>query len=122
MQNYTLADYHVPNGVEIDDVRLPCIFCGIEIAHVNAGGGGWACGSVVDGASRVYLYCNARCRPEVMDGVELWRCGCVCDYTENVGPTCAECGRARDDHCFVESLDTAECQECDRTALNHPQV
>lgn len=116
---YTLEGREIPDGEEIDDCKVSCIFCGTEIVHVNAGGDGWACGAVVDGTPKVFLYCNKRCKPAVMDGVELWRCGCTPDYTENVGPECAECRRPRAQHGFVDDLE-GNCQECERPLAAHP--
>ncbi len=86
-----------------DHQPWPCIFCGEHSEHVNSGGTHCWLGSVQEGESEQYSYCNEHpgCRET---GIELayetglvWRCGCVSDYVENIGLHCVACERVRDD-------------------------
>lgn len=107
--NYTLEGREVPDARPGDEVgRAPCIFCGRVIGHWNdvnkdepaeaATNVGWLLGAVVDGMSKEYLYCDQPPCEEVKAhgyGKEIWRCGCVPDYVENVGDLCHACRRPR---------------------------
>jgi hypothetical protein len=95
---YTLAGRAIPEqaseGKEV--AAAPCIFCGKLIEHVNDGGPGWILSAVVDGQARRYLYCDVPpCDKVHYD--EIWRCGCVADYVENIGDQCGACWRRRAD-------------------------
>lgn len=100
--SYTLegrALTEAPEGREV--ARAPCIFCGRVIGHFNDGGDhhedgdgvGWIVGAVVDGKPKEFLYCDQPPCAAVKNGGydAIWRCGCVSDYVENVGDTCAAC-------------------------------
>lgn len=81
-----------------DSLTGVCIFCGQPSTHANEGGTGWIVGSLVNGEARAYLYCNTACPPlQIQDNYDdIWRCGCVPDYVENVGNRCHVCKRLRE--------------------------
>lgn len=97
---YILKGRALPDHVD-DTTSTPCIFCGTSIRHVNEGGTGCYLSAVVGGQLRGFAYCNDPPCPQ--RGADekyersIWRCACVDDYVENVGETCAACGRARKD-------------------------
>ena len=88
-----------PTGQDLP--AAPCIFCGETITHFNDGGRGWLLGAVVRGKKKLFLYCDqpicAAGKKDVKAGNSIWRCGCVADYVENVGPRCHMCQRLRRD-------------------------
>lgn len=97
---YILKGRELPKGTG-DDAIAPCIFCGTSIRHVNGGGTGCYLSAVVDGKAQYFVYCNDPPCPQIQADYKheksIWRCGCETDYVENVGETCAACGRARRD-------------------------
>lgn len=54
-------------------------------------------GAVHDGTTKHFMYCDQPpCRAVVENAADVWRCGCVPDYIENVGLSCHVCGRLRE--------------------------
>lgn len=92
-----------------------CIFCGKRAVHVNDNFGAakydaWMC-HYADGSGEVkhYLYHSRDCSGRGK-AIVVWRCGCVSDYVENVGPVCCDCGRPR--HAAVEYPCGGACPRC----------
>ena len=81
--------------------KSPCIFCGRYIEHVNEGGTACFVNAFFEGKARTYAYCNEDRCPQIEADSDyersMWRCGCVSDYIENIGETCVNCKRIRDD-------------------------
>lgn len=85
-----------------DGTTAPCIFCGERLQHINDGGKGLCVSAIVDEETKAFLYCHegwcearsAATKAEPPYG-PLWRCGCVADFTENVGEFCGGCHRPR---------------------------
>lgn len=109
--SYTLEGREVPDAPPGREVgRAPCIFCGREIGHwndvnedepaENASNVGWLLGAIVNGETKYFLYCDQPpCQQVKTEGYDkdIWRCGCVSDYVENVGDACHACRRLRAD-------------------------
>lgn len=97
---YILEGRELPANVE-DTTTTPCIFCGRAIHHFNGGGTGMYLGAVVDGQTRHFAYCHDPPCPQIDADAKyehsIWSCECVGGgYVENVGETCVECRRTRE--------------------------
>jgi len=94
---YTLKDREAKIAGESGEcISGKCIFCGKELHHFNCHGEGWLLGAKVKGKPVEFLYCkNYDCTKGM--GKAIWRCGCINDYVENVGPHCHACGCRRRD-------------------------
>ena len=98
---YTLRDRALPPDAT-EDTSGPCVFCGALIRHINSDSpdaNGWWVYAILDGRRRTFLYCNYACPPRSadLDGPEpsMWRCSCVADCIEVLGPRCVRCGTPR---------------------------
>lgn len=93
---YKLPGNSIEEAAQQGVLQAPCIFCGKKIKHFNDGGVGWLLGAVVFGGVRTYLFCEQpACEAVERNYDQIWRCGCVSDYVENVGETCHACKRER---------------------------
>jgi len=94
MSPYSLEGRELPEG-GTDNTPTPCILCGVRIRHFNSGLSdalGWNLHAVYKGRTRTFRYHTEPCIEPLEADHPIWRCTCVPDYIENVGPRCGFCG------------------------------